>query len=200
MPSLWADNLDEHRALVLGRLLDAYESLRAEVGVDGVTLAAVAQRAGLARSAVYNYVEDKHDLILAHAERTMAGAVERLRQALDAVDAPEAQLRTYVAMSLRMHASETGAGDDLMPMLTPAEQGRLFAMLDPIRELLAEIVADGVDQGVFTAGPADQLTGVVWAVLSGYRMPVAAGHVDPDAAAGAVTTVLLNGLTGPSPR
>ena len=82
MPSLWADSLDEHRELVLGKVLSAYEALRAEVGVEAVTLTAVAQRAGIARSALYNYVKDKHGLVLLHAERTMGGATQQLQACL----------------------------------------------------------------------------------------------------------------------
>ncbi|CAN5761646.1 hypothetical protein BH24ACT15_BH24ACT15_11900 [soil metagenome] len=195
MPSLWADSLDEHRALVLDRLLNAYEDVRKDVGVDGVTLAAVTRQAGLARSAVYNYVGDKHGLILAHAERVMGRAVARLRTAVAQAPTPEDKLVAYVRLTLQLQNSETGAGDDLMSLLTPEEQQQLMAMLAPIRKVLEELVVEGVSVGVFD-GDAQDLVAVVWATLGGFRMPVAAGHIAADHAAEIVSAVLLRGLTG----
>ncbi len=195
MPSLWADSLDEHRALVLDRLLNAYEDVRKDVGVDGVTLAAVTRQAGLARSAVYNYVGDKHGLILAHAERVMGRAVAHLRTAVAQAPTPEEKLVAYVGLTLQLQNSETGAGDDLMPLLTPKEQQQLMAMLAPIRKVLEELVVEGVSVGVFD-GDAQDLVAVVWATLGGFRMPVAAGHIAADHAAEIASAVLLRGLTG----
>lgn len=193
---MWADSLDEHRELVLGRLLDAYEDVRRDVGVEGVTLAAVTRRAGLARSAVYNYVGDKHGLILAHAERVLARAAGRLQEAVAQAVTPEEKLTAYIRLSLRMQVSETGAGDDLMSMLTPEERSRFMTMLAPIRRVLEDLVAAAVTDGVFVGDPED-LVAVVWATLAGYRMPVASGQVDPDHAADTISRVLLTGLAAP---
>lgn len=192
---MWADSLDEHRALVLDRLLNAYEEVRKDVGVDGVTLAAVTRQAGLARSAVYNYVEDKHGLILAHAERVMERAVARLRTAVEEAPTPQDKLTAYVRLTMQIQDTETGAGDDLMPLLTPEEQQQLMAMLAPIRQVLEVLVAEGVSEGVFDGDPQD-LVAVVWATLGGFRMPVAAGHIDADHAADIASAVLLRGLSG----
>lgn len=194
VPNLWADSLDEHRALVRRRLLDAFGELVAERGVDGVTLSAVAERAGIARSAIYNHVQDKHDLMLAYTERVIRGTVARARAAMAESD-PEQRLRQYVEISFRAMSSDRAAGQDLMPLLTHAEQGRLLAHLAPIRDLLAEIVSDGVDRGVFEGDPA-ALHRAAWALLSGYRLMLGRGEIDVDEAIVTATSVLLGGLTG----
>ena len=193
MPSLWADSLDEHRELVLGKVLAAYEALRAEVGVEAVTLTAVAQRAGIARSALYNYVKDKHGLVLLHAERTMGGAEQQLRTGLAGVDGAAARLRRFIAMNMAMYAAVPAAADDLMPLLDAEEQQRMRDALAPIRAMLHEIVADGVASGDFR-GRTEDLVELLSATIGGYRLPVASGRVDPQRAAEVVGEVLLAGL------
>jgi AcrR family transcriptional regulator len=193
MPSLWADTLDEHRRLVLGRLLDAYGELHAERSFEGITLAAVAERAGIARSAVYNYVADKHDLALAYTERALADVVSRMVEDVQAAGGPRERIAAYVRWTLRHHAEVQGAGDDLMPVLSPEQQGRLFEMLAPLRDLLEETVALGLAEGVFDGDP-EVLALLVWSTLGGLRMPVATGQLDPERTADQVTAVLLDGM------
>lgn len=193
MPRLWAENLPAHRALVLGRLLDAYEELHAEVGVDSVTIAEVAKRAGIARSAVYNHVPDKHGLVLAAVHRTIDQAGARLAQAVDAQTTPSDQLAVYVRETLWSHASEQGAGDDLMPMLTPEEQRQLMQMFAPMRAVLEQVIERGIQSGDF-AGDVRPLADVVWSLLAGYRIPISIGQIDADQAAATATAVLLRGL------
>jgi AcrR family transcriptional regulator len=194
VPSLWADTLDEHRALVMGRLLDAFAEVQAERGLDGVTLAAVAERAGLARSAVYNYVQDKHDLLFAHAERVIGQFVSDLQVAATSGDAVPERLRRYVRGSLRSFADD-GGGSDLLPLLTPEEQARLFRLLAPVHDVAVEIVRDGVAEGTF-AGDPGALVRHLMATLEGYRRGLTTDDRDVDALADTVTRLLLEGLRG----
>ena len=193
MPSLWADDLDAHRKLVLGRLLDAYEELRAVHGPDGVTLAAVAARAGLARSAVYNYVANKHDLILTHAARGLAAGHQRLADAVGRQPDPAQALAAYITETLRVHSETPAAGDELMGMLSPEEQRELVALLQPTRDLLDRILTSGVADGTFTTDPA-RAADLVWAVLAGYRVPVATGRLDAHTTATYTANALLRAL------
>ncbi|MGI8573945.1 MAG: TetR/AcrR family transcriptional regulator [Egibacteraceae bacterium] len=194
MPSLWADSLDEHRELVRSRLLDAFGELVAQHGVDGVTLSSVAERAGIARSAIYNYVKDKHDLMLAYADRVVGSTVAEIRAVMASAD-PAERLRGYVAINFRAMTTDRAVGHDLLPLLSPEEQARLLAHLAPVRELLAEIIADGVAQGVFVGDP-EALHRAAWALLSGYRTMLIRDEVDLDEAIATASSVLLRGLSG----
>lgn len=195
MPSIWAETLRGHRALVATRIQDAFAELLAERGLDGVTLSAVAERAGIARSAIYNYVADKHELLFQHAEDRISRFVDELASAAPEGADAGTQLATYVAHTVRAFADEP-AGHDLMPSLTPEEQARLMRTLAPIHGVLRGIVDAGVRDGTFRAGTTDELVGFVNATLSGYRMPLARGEVDPEHAAATIIAVLLHGLTG----
>ena len=193
MPTLWAESLDEHRSLVMGRLLDAFAELQAERGLDQVTLAAVAGRAGLARSAIYNYVRDKHELLFAHGERVIARFVHDLTAAAGAGERPAERLRRYVQGTFDAFARH-GAGADLMPLLSPAEQQRMVDLLQPVRTVIEGIVADGLADGTF-AGDAQHLVGFVGAVLGGYRLAVGGGEDDGVPSPDEVTRLLLRGLS-----
>lgn len=193
MPQLWAETLDEHRRLVLGRILDAYTRLREGHDLDHVTLGAVAAEAGIARSAIYNYVSDKHDLVLAHAERAFGTTTAGIVRAVARQSDPRAQLLAYVRATLRSYRDEPVAAEELMGRLSPEEQQRLLGMLAPLRTLLEEIVRRGVDGGRFR-GPADDVVLVVWTCLGGLRLPVASGRVPPAKAGRAVIEVLERGI------
>jgi AcrR family transcriptional regulator len=198
MPSIWGTSLEEHRTLVLERLLDAFADLVRERGVEGTTLAAVAERAGLARSAVYNHVRDKHDLLLAHMERSLKKAAEQLEASHDARMTADERLDHFVRTAFHSWIAEPGAGTDLASQLDEAQRARLFAHLAPMARMLRSIVEDGIAEGTFRAAPADHLAGFVSATLEGYRRSLSDDtDADADELADVVVTLLLDGLSGP---
>lgn len=205
MPSIWATTLEEHRALVLGRLLDAFAELLHERGLEATTVAAVAERAGIARSAVYNHVGDKHELLLAHAERLFRRAAEDLRAQLPADLPARERLRRYVAATFAGVGGEPAAGTDVMGLLDGRQQERLRAHLRPLHDLLRDVIRDGLADGSFRGGSVDDLAGFVSAVLSGYHGPLTRGELDPTTAAAQCAHLLLDGIGGsgispPPPR
>jgi AcrR family transcriptional regulator len=197
MPSIWGTSLEEHRALVLERLLDAFADLVRERGVEGTTLAAVAERAGLARSAVYNHVRDKHDLVLAHTERGLRKAAEQLEASHDARLPADRRLDHFVRTAFHSWIAEPGASADLVSQLDEAQRARLFAHLAPMTRMLHSIVEDGIAEGTFRAASPDRLAGFVSATLEGYRRSLS-GDMDPDELADDVVALLLDGLSGRS--
>lgn len=86
------------------RLLTAFADLAAEVPLDDITLTAVAERAGLTRSAVYNYVTSKHDLLLAHTADVTRRWVDRLVREGGGTVAD--RLGRFVAATLRVFAED----------------------------------------------------------------------------------------------
>ncbi len=55
---------EEHKAQRRAELLEASSELLAELGVDGISLSAIAKRAGLSKSNVYTYFESREDVLL----------------------------------------------------------------------------------------------------------------------------------------
>ena len=66
------------------RLLDAATAMCAERGFDGSTLTAIAERAGVSSTAVYNHFDSREDLLYAAAVR----AIAQLRALAHEVDVP----------------------------------------------------------------------------------------------------------------
>lgn len=195
MPDLWADSLEAHRNLVRERLLTAFAGLAAELPFDDITVTAVAERAGLARSAVYNYVASKHDLLLAHTAGVTSRWVDRLTRDGDGPVA--ARLGRFVAATLRVFAEDRLAGQGADIQLDADQHRRLMVALSPVRDHLSALIAEGVADGTFIGHEAE-LTTFVFATLEGYRTAVARGQVAAADAAATVTRLLLDGMRGPT--
>ncbi|MGH1549681.1 TetR/AcrR family transcriptional regulator [Leifsonia poae] len=103
MPRISAATVAEHRAAQLAALLGAAVELIHEKGIEAVTPKAVGERAGLARSSVYEYFASRDDILVAVAiaaiERWDAEVEERLagRTGME-------RLSLFVYESMRMAA------------------------------------------------------------------------------------------------
>lgn len=90
VPRIAAATLQEHQEHTKQAIVDAYNALIAERDPRQVSLGAVAQRAGIARTAIYNYVSGKDELAAiaaAHAGDEVAKKVHEIVQS--AVPTPE---------------------------------------------------------------------------------------------------------------
>lgn len=198
MPRIAAESVAEHRALMMGRLLDAFGDLVHEHGYAAVTLSQVATRAGMARNTVYNYVDDKEALLMAFIDRAVDQFVDELRAELASLPDATARLRHLVAKQMHEFRNEPGAGSDAgmvdSSMVRPASHEELRDRFAPLHGLLAEIVADGIAEGSFRAQPIDAVVPLAWAVMGAERIPVGSGDHDPDEAAARVGDFLLHAL------
>ncbi len=194
MPKLWADSLDEHRALVRARLVDAFLELVEEHGLDEVTVSAVAARADLARSAVYNHVDHLHDLALWHAERVMGEWLADLQRNEVVSGDAWTRMEALVRASLAVFASDPLAGLDLGAHLDEERSARLYGHLQPIMAHLHAIVADGVASGEFVDEDPRDLAGFVWATIGGYRTVVGQGRMPADHATDVLVRLLARAI------
>lgn len=192
MPDLWADSLEAHRALVRGKLLAAFAELAAEQSVSDITLTAVAERAGIARSAVYNYVASKHDLLLEYTLDVTSAWSKQL--AASAHGSVVDRFEQYVAATLRVFAEDPVAGAEDIGRFGVEHEG-LMSALSGVREHLRALLAEGVADGSFSGDPAELET-FVFAALSGYHPVVVRGDLDTATAAATVSRLLVHGLRG----
>ncbi|MGD9997515.1 MAG: TetR/AcrR family transcriptional regulator [Ilumatobacteraceae bacterium] len=84
----------------LARLTDAAYQIVESDGADAVTLAAVAKRAGLSRSTLYEYFASRDELIVAVCEDAVVSWCDRIIRSMTAEADPDAQLREYVEAQL----------------------------------------------------------------------------------------------------
>lgn len=198
MPRIRADTVAAHRTQARTRLLDAFGELMAEVGYARLTLAQVAERAGMARNTTYGYVADKEALLMAYVERSVEDFVAAVREEMAA--APDAPGRLAVLVRRQMHQfrQEPGAGTETGMLdgatLPPDSHGALMGRFRPLHGLLSEVVVDGVASGAFRPVEPDAVVPMAFSVMGAERMPVGSGERDPDEAAARVTDFLLHAL------
>lgn len=170
MPKISGANVAEHRERTYRSLLDAVEGLIQEQGFDAVSMRDIAERAGVSRTAIYNYAPDKMALLEASVERTAAALHTALTEAVlepgrSAPDRLEAVMRVLLTFAhsaqnlLMLRAAHA--------TLDRAHRKRVISgYQDEIGEHLRALVLQGIADGDYApvADPdltVEMITGVV---------------------------------------
>lgn len=115
MPRISAPTVAEHRAAQERALLDAARLLLAETG-SVPTFAALSERAGLARTSVYQYFRSTEDLLQAMVEDVFPRWSATVASAVDAAPDDAARVLAYMRANLELvaegeHALATALAD-----------------------------------------------------------------------------------------
>jgi AcrR family transcriptional regulator len=100
-PKIQEATIREQRQMRQRQLMDAALTLAMEDGVDSVTVSAVAKRAGLARSSIYEYFASSADLIADLVMEEMAYYNQRLLKAVDKVEDPFEYISLWIEEALQ---------------------------------------------------------------------------------------------------
>lgn len=138
-------------------LIEAAYELLDEAGLEGLTIRAVLARAGLARRAFYECFQGKDDLVLAVFDSSLRAAAVQFREITERCGSPEDALRAVVMGIVvgqlghaNMGANRRGAAlsrEHLRLAQTRPEE--LQSALQPLLDLIAGHVADGIASGLF---------------------------------------------------
>lgn len=144
MPKIDAPTVAEHRAQKERAILAATVELLTTIGQDAVTPAAVAERAGLARTSVYQYHPSSASLVAAAVEELFRFAQIEVGEALAASGTdPVERLRGYVMAMLRL--AQAGHSPNRPISLVGAPDAcrlRIRRLHDDLMAPLVGIVAD----------------------------------------------------------
>ena len=172
MPRIEAGTLREHRELVHARVFAAFAELMAERSFDAITMAQLAERAGLGRTAIYHHFPDKESVVVAFAMHETARYVDSLEALLAGVEDPAERLRVYVRNHLdsgeRFHM---GLGPQLYGVLPESSRGEIREHVLAVEQVLRGILADGVAAGVFAVDDLDTTTTLIHACLGPRHLP-----------------------------
>ena len=155
MPRITAPTVAEHRDQRRADLVAAGQALLVAEGPDAVTMTAVAARAGLSRTAVYEYFTSADELVAIVLSDQMLLWQEALRQRLDAAPPQTGDLdtvRIYVEVAMGLVAEGHHSLLVLLTMHTLAEDVRdrlseaHAAVAAPVGDALAQIGIRDVDQ------------------------------------------------------
>lgn len=167
MPKIIGASLSEHRERTRIKLFAALASLMLERGFDAITLADIAGRAGVGRTAVYNHFPDKESLLLGYMTHETTEYVASLESALEGVTDPVEQMRTYVRRQAQLkRVYKLSPGPDLRSVVSPATQKLLRAHATMVEAVLRTILERGMAEGSFAAQPLDTTVSLVNACLS----------------------------------
>ncbi|QAY63842.1 TetR family transcriptional regulator [Xylanimonas allomyrinae] len=172
MPKIIGKSLHEHRQMTRQRLFTALSALMAERGFDTITLADIAAAAGVGRTAVYNHFPDKEALLLGFITHETEEYARRLERALDGIDDPVEQMRTYIRQQAQLSRMfHLAPGPDLRTVLSRPTLQRLREHAEIVEMILRRIIAAGITSGEFPEQDVDPTVQLVNACLSGRLIP-----------------------------
>ncbi|MDO8106259.1 TetR/AcrR family transcriptional regulator [Isoptericola sp. b441] len=167
MPKIIGGSLHEHRERTRIKLFSALASLMLDRGFDAITLADIAAKAGVGRTAVYNHFADKESLLLAYMTHETQEYVASLESALEGIEDPVEQLRTYVRRQAQLkRVYRLSPGPDLRSVVSPATQAQLRSHATLVETVLRRILEQGMAAGEFAPQPLDTTVSLVNACLS----------------------------------
>ncbi|UKD54416.1 TetR/AcrR family transcriptional regulator [Amycolatopsis sp. FU40] len=173
-------------------ILDAAEQQLNSTGGACMTVATIAQEAGITRGALYFYFGSKNEVLAALVERTVA----KLRAEVDAVDAaasaPGEAVRRGIGQTARMwreHGTVMRTAVELSPSVPAIDQAWRSAVV-----ALADTMRGVAERAGLPSGTAAEVaSALVWMTERVFYQAFAAGSSLDDAAA-TLTRVWLSAL------
>lgn len=172
MPKITGDSLSAHRERIREQVFAAFVDLVGERSFEAITMAQIAERAGVGRTSIYHHFKDKDAVVVAFATHETNRYLEDLDEALtDAVDPPE-RLRRYV----RHHLAEgeqfhLGLGPQVYGMLSADSLREIREHVVAVEAVLRGIIADGVAAGDFVTSDPDAVVPLIHSCLNHRSLP-----------------------------
>ena len=172
MPRIDAANLPEHRRKVHERVFAAFSDLMAERSYDSISMAQLAERAGLGRTAIYHHFHDKEAVVIAFATHETARYLDSLEERLATSTDPVEQLRIYIHNHLDLgDGFHMGLGPQLYGVLPESSRTEIREHVVAIEEVLRAILRAGQASGVFTYEDLAATTALIHACLGQRSLP-----------------------------
>ena len=162
MPKIQAPTVALHRELRREQLMGAAMELALTSGAEAITVAAVAAKAGLARSSIYEYFASSADLVADLVIEELESYTRRLSVAVAGATDPYLRIELWITESLRYVADGRHMlVKSLNTISTPDERKEEIIlghrrMMAPLQQSLVEIqVADVRIAGALLASVTD---------------------------------------------
>lgn len=188
VPKLWDETIAAHRNLVRDAILDTIAELVSQHGLRSVTMAQIAERAGIGRATLYKYFSDVDAILHAWHHRQITAHLAQLTQARDQAGDPgqrlAAVLRAYAHIT---HQTRQRHDAEMGRVLHRDEQ--VAAAQQQLHDLLTSLITDAVRAGELRTDirPAELATYCLHALGAAATLP-------SEAAVGRLVTITLAGL------
>lgn len=147
MPRIETDSIVQHRDWRRNQLIDAAAAIALESGGENITVAAVAQRAGLSRTSVYEYFSSSSDLIADLIFDELKNFTNELNISIIGVSDPFLAIERWITTSLTYVADGRHLlAKALNAIEVPRERSAQIGMAH--RDLLAPLRASLQQMGV----------------------------------------------------
>jgi AcrR family transcriptional regulator len=156
MPRIRAASIDEHKELTRHALLDAAWRVIDDAGTAEVALGEIALAAGVGRTTLYDYFDDRDDVIAALVEEKLPDVIEDLiRSVPDGLGTAD-RLTALATATVRFVATDRVFGVILhreAGRMGPSAQERIKASHSQLAHEMASIYRRGVAESVFVEMP-----------------------------------------------
>jgi len=130
------------------RIIQAALGLIAERGLGGVTMSAIAKEAGVTRQTLYNHFPDLDAIVITVLEQHAESVTDELQRLLDTASGAIARVEQLVRHTMA-NAHHTHQMGSLTSGLSAAAQTRIHQFIQARREVIADVIEGGIDEGVF---------------------------------------------------
>ena len=154
MPKIHTKTLAQHRDWRRHQLIEAAASIALESGGSAVTVASVAEKAGLSRTSVYEYFASSEDLIADLIIDELSNFVRVLTNAIRNPNEPETAIAEWIEAALKYIADGRHMlAKALSAISTPRERAPEIgaahrALLAPLQRSLQELGISDINQAL----------------------------------------------------
>ncbi|CCE05960.1 putative transcriptional regulatory protein, TetR family [Bradyrhizobium sp. STM 3843] len=141
-----------------------------EHGYAAMSLRQLAAEVGIQPGSLYNHISTKQELLFDLVQDHMNTLLRALEQALRDRQGPAERLRTFVTFHLTYHMTrkrEVFIANSELRSLEPKNYAAIVALRSTYEQRLADILADGVAEGVFEVVDIQVATFAILALLTG---------------------------------
>ncbi len=158
MPRIRAGNIEEHKELTRGQILEAAQDLFSEHGYQDTSLGDIAAFVGIGRTTLYEYFKDKEDLLASLVDETLPEVFKEMAEQLDTSDSFLDQLADLAVRLTEWVVTDPTLGLLLhreVPRLSDTTQERIRVAHANLSKEYARIYRGGVMGGEMRALPWD---------------------------------------------
>jgi AcrR family transcriptional regulator len=166
-------------AIKRNEILDAAQRLVYSRGYEQMSIQDILNELNISKGAFYHYFDSKQALLDGLVERMLDEVAQVLRPIVEAHDLPAiAKLLRYFDIGNRWKIARKSFMLDLMRVWyndanALVRQKQSAAAIKRIAPMLAQIVRQGISEGVFTTAHPDQIASMIWGLSQGISDDVA---------------------------
>ncbi|WP_375780911.1 TetR/AcrR family transcriptional regulator [Bradyrhizobium sp. ma5] len=193
-----ARTIGSHGPTTLEAIRKAGVRLIFERGYEAMSLRQLAAEVGIQAGSLYNHISTKQDLLFDLVQEHINDLLRELDLALEGKADPVEKLRAFVAFHVSYHMTrkrEVFIANSELRSLEAKNYDAVVALRGAYEQRLAQILTDGVSEGVFEVGDIQVATFAIIALLTGlctwYRP---GGRLTRDAIIAAHEKLVLSGV------